>query len=54
MAARSPAMLVAEERSMNLAALQQRDPYITGIADSASQVDRDWLIIASLGLVGNW
>jgi len=26
------------EREMNLSALQQRDPYITGIADSASQV----------------
>lgn len=26
------------EREMNLSALQQRDPYITGISDSASQV----------------
>ena len=28
----------AEERQMNLAALQQRDPYIYSIRDSASQV----------------
>ncbi len=26
------------ENRMNLAALQQRDPYITGIVDTASQV----------------
>ena len=27
-----------KERQMNLAALQQRDPYISSIRDSASQV----------------
>ena len=29
---------MAEESRMNLSALQQRDPYITGIVDTASQV----------------
>ena len=31
-------MAASAERQMNLAALQQRDPYITGIVDTASQV----------------
>jgi len=32
------ATMSVAERGMNLAALQQRDPYITDIADSATQV----------------
>ena len=31
-------MAAGAERQMNLAALQQRDPYITSIVDTASQV----------------
>ena len=31
-------MAASAERQMNLAALQQRDPYITSIVDTASQV----------------
>ena len=31
-------MAAMAENRMNLAALQQRDPYITGIVDTASQV----------------
>ena len=32
------AAAIAKEMQMNLAALQQRDPYISSIRDSASQV----------------